>query len=132
MILELVLTHWGEPQSLIQMPRPFSTNGMKAGRSRWHNTAEYKRWVSEAQTMMIGQGPRPSHPGPVAVICEFPTMGVSTRFDTDNGLKACLDVLTSMHVLPDDNRMVVRDVAACWSGDFSHTWVYIWDLKGTA
>ena len=60
------------------------------------------------------QGPRPNFTGPVRVTLFIGEAGVSEKFDGDNAVKAYLDTLVKMGIIPDDSRSVVRSHSVHW------------------
>lgn len=107
----------GEPAVRVEMPICPSTNNLfinaRTGRTRG---SQYKRWAQDAGWAVKLQHPVPVH-GLVAVLIEAP---LNRRRDVDNALKPTLDLLVSLGIIEDDNRIddlrIVRTPAGAGDG----------------
>lgn len=87
---------------VLHLPLPPTTNGLYAnasGKGRI-KTAEYRAWIIAAGVSAKAQS-RERVTGPYEVTVSLPS---ATRGDIDNRLKACLDLLVSLQITPDDRR----------------------------
>lgn len=97
-----------------RLPVPPSTNNLfatVAGKRR--STADYKAWRTTADAEIMVQNTKQREAlkalsVPCAVSIQVPRRRQAS--DLDNRLKAILDALVRMRVLPDDNDRVVADL----------------------
>ena len=100
----------------LRLPRPISVNSLYAnvpGKGRV-KAQRYRTWQRNAMNEIMMQGPRPNFTGPVRVTLFIGEAGVSEKFDGDNAVKAYLDTLVKMGIIPDDSRSVVRSHSVHW------------------
>lgn len=88
----------GEPAARIEMLVPPSTNNLFRGRR--FKTDTYKSWITAAGQLVNLQRKSPVS-GRLAVRIEAP---LPKSRDLDN-LKAALDLLVTLHLIEDDNRI---------------------------
>ena len=100
---------------VVELPSPISTNELfvAVGRSRVRS-ARYKKWWSDAETMMLEQKAS-GIDGPYALTIRVP---VKWRGDLDNAAKAVSDFLQSQGVITDD-RLAQRIVIEKWPQAFT-------------
>jgi crossover junction endodeoxyribonuclease RusA len=95
----------------IRLPWPPSANSLwRSVRGKVVRNEAYKSWWNAAGWELAAQRPM-KHRGPIklSVRLRSPT---KQAYDADNRLKACLDLLTALHVIEaDDNRIVKRITA---------------------
>jgi Holliday junction resolvase RusA-like endonuclease len=104
-----------EPVCRLLLPVPPSTNnlfrnGSHGGR---YKTKAYKAWLTEACWEIKLQRPPTLHPPLrtcLRVLIEAP---LGPNRDIDNGLKAVLDVLTTMGVYADDKLIDALEIVRC-------------------
>lgn len=103
------------------LPPPISTNDLfinrKMGEGRGRiKSPEYKAWKTHAAQVLLAQH-RPSFTIPVFVSLMVGEVGVGSM-DSDNCLKAALDMLKEARIIVDDNRKWVRSSRATWVPGF--------------
>lgn len=105
----------GPIRALIALPSPISTNHLYSnvpgvGRVA---TKRYRAWKKVAKHYLVCQRPLPvfKHPVSIRVMVGELTVG---EMDSDNTLKAYLDILKWAEVIKDDNRKWVRKAQAAW------------------
>lgn len=94
---------------VLDLPVPPSVNGLFPGKTRRFKSAKYKAWIEAAGWEIKAQKVRPVS-GPYAITIE---LAETLRGDVDNRTKACLDLLVSHRLTPDDSKAV--SVTACRS-----------------
>ena len=124
MILEYLEEALGPAHYCTPMPRPFSVNKMK-GKSL-HNSHSYIQWRNQAMGTVMANGPRPCFTTPVFVHCELGGVNVSEGADTDNPIKAMLDIAVAMSVLPNDTRRIVKEIGASWNAELEGSRLHVW------
>lgn len=107
----------------VDLPGPISVNNLFEHRVKTRSgerikgrraTPHYLDWRRRCGQMIIAQGQRPALTGPVSLIFTLGEASCSPRIDSDNCLKAYIDVLVTQGVLPDDNRGIVRHLSLTW------------------
>lgn len=109
----------GEPAVRITCPICPSTNnlfvnrnGKTAGKGRVKGQ-QYQRWQTDAGWVIRIQQPAPV-PGLVAILIEAP---LARRRDVDNALKPLLDLLVTLGIIEDDNRVDDLRIVRTTGGD---------------
>lgn len=94
------------------LPVPPSTNNLFANKGRKRIRADgYEAWRNEALAMLIHQQRARPFPTPCIITIN---VSDSVNGDADNRMKACLDILVTARVIPDDSKQHVRRVSIGW------------------
>lgn len=93
------------PAITVELPFPPSTNRLwRHGRGNTYKSAEYVKWIKEADGMIYQQkfGPIKTLPGKFTALLELYTSDGRRRKDADNRMKAPLDYATRIGFILDD------------------------------
>ncbi len=117
-----------EPVCRLVLPIPPSTNNLFRGGARGgrYKTQAYKAWLTAAGWEVKLQRPPTLHPPLrtcLRVLVEAP---FGPNRDLDNGLKAILDLLTTMGVYVDDK--LIDDLRIVRCGNCDKCTVSIWPM----
>ena len=98
------------PTQTLRLPWPPSANCLwRSYRGNVVRSEGYKAWWDEAGWSLAAQRPK-QHRGPVSLSVRLrsPT---KQAYDPDNRLKACLDLLTALHVIEADDNSIVKAIS---------------------